>query len=185
MKTVLTWLIAIVFSPILILFLLGCALYTPIDYFRYKRTRYFQDTQAPYCWFASVSYCVRLYEIVKSADLPIEFHHRAGIFGYFVYRDVLILNEYTPCYDADRDMWTVEVEDAYIDIRTAVDNDLRECNEFLNSEICHRAVVLIDNDELSQGDLPSYDKVEFLLASPTDTADVLRKYIEEFEIGTV
>ena len=105
----------IILTPIVCIILLLLLLWTPIDYIKYKFSRYYKDTKEKYSWMCAVSCYVRLYDLIKKENLPIEYHrcndsHVTG-YGYFVYKDVLILNDYELSYDPEKQIWLVEIED--------------------------------------------------------------------------
>ncbi len=170
-----------IFIPLFLLIGIGFLLYTPIDFVRYRKTRYYKDTKEKYTWLSTVSYYVRLYDVVKSAKLPIEYFRCAEVslngYGYFIYKNILILNNYEICYDNEINAWTVEIEDEYIRVEEAVRQDIQEFNEFMKADISDRAVILVDNDEIFESNLPELENCEFLLKSQGGTATALQNFI--------
>ena len=110
----------VLYLLIAILFLLLTVIITPFDYMKYKRTRYYKDTKERYTWLCTSSHYIGFYEMIKKANLPIDYYRYDNIpvagYGYFVYKDTLILSDYDPCYDEDGNIWQVMVEDEYVDL---------------------------------------------------------------------
>ena len=66
--------IMIVLFPVIVLFLLVVLIYTPFDYLKYKRSRYYKDTKEKYSWFCASSAYIKFYDLIKNENLPIEFY---------------------------------------------------------------------------------------------------------------
>lgn len=171
----------ILLLPLVVLALLGLVLYTPVDCLRYKRSRYYKDTRERYSWLAGGSCYVKLYGLIKRETLPIEYHRythsAATAHGCFLYGDTLILNDYEPCYDAEQDVWTIEVDDEYVDIRGDVDGEITRCNEFLGTERCQKALVLIDRDVWEEHPEAHYERIEFLPVDGDWDAEAIKMWI--------
>ncbi len=166
MKNAKNIILTILFFPIALLFLLGLLITTPFDYYKYKRTRYYKDTHEKYSWLCTSSYYIKFYDMIKKNNLPVDYY-RSNFesftgHGYFIYKDILILIDYEPCFDAERNIWTVEIEDEYIDIKSDVEETIEECNAFLNGDICKRAIVLIDDEVYCEHPDLKYDHFDFL-----------------------
>ena len=155
--------------PIVVLFLIGLLIITPFDYFKYKKSRYYKDTKEKYSWLCTSSYYIKFYDMIKSENLPIDFYRcdYAPIsgYGFFVYKDILILNDYEPCYDEVKNIWLVEIEDEYVDIKIDVENAIDRCNELLKNDICKKAIVLIDKVLFEEHPNVKYENIEFLPVS--------------------
>lgn len=181
MKKVLFTLLHIVFLPVVLMALLCLVLYTPIDYVKYRRSRYRKETGVRYTWLAGASCYVRLYDLIKKENLPIEYHRGTDeltTYGFFLYGDTLLLNDYDPHYDAEQDAWLVEIEDEYVDIAKDVDETIAHCNEQLGTNRCQKALVLIDRDVWQEHPEAHYDRIEFL---PTDgelDAEAIKMWIK-------
>lgn len=143
--------IGILLMPVLLLLFLWNTVKTPIDYIKYKLSRYYKDTHEKYTWLCGFSDRIKLYDVIKKEDLPVEYHrcgqhHPAG-YGYFIYKDILILTDFAPvCFDAEQNRWTVEIEDEYKDMGDEAEKAVTECNAFLQADVCKKAAVLIDGD---------------------------------------
>ena len=107
--------------------------------------------------------------MIKNENLPIEFYrcYYAPItgYGFFVYKDFLILNYYELCYDEEKNIWLVEIDDEYIDIKIDVENAIDGCNELLKNDTCKKAVVLIDKDIFEEHPNVQYENIHFLPVS--------------------
>lgn len=161
--------ITVLLFPLVVLFLLGLLIITPFDYFKYKKSRYYKDTKDKYSWLCTSSYYIKFYDLIKNANLPIDYY-RSDYFsvtgyGFFVYKDSLILIDYDPCYDEDKNIWAVEIEDEYIDIKEDVENVIDRCNKLLGNNNCQKAVVLIDKDLFEEHPNVKYENIEFLPVS--------------------
>ena len=162
-------LLTVIFLPIVVLFLLGLLIITPFDYFKYKKSRYYKDTKEKYSWLCASSYYIKFYDMIKNENLPIDFYRcdyaQITGYGFFVYKDTLILNDYEPCYDEEKNIWLVEIEDEYVDIKIDVENAIDRCNELLKTDTCKKAVVLIDKDIFEEHPNVKYENIEFLPTS--------------------
>ncbi len=176
-------LVTILLFPVVLLFLLGLLIATPFDYIKYKRTQYYKDTHEKYSWLCTSSYYITLYDLIKKENLPIAYYRCYDAlvtgYGYFIYKDTLILNDYEPCFDGERKVWTVEIEDEYVDIKEEVEAAIENCNAFLKAEVCKKAVVLIDRDVLSEHPDTRYDFFAFVPVCDDDIATALKSMIDE------
>ncbi len=161
--------LTVVFLPIVVLFLLGLLIITAFDYMKYKKSRYYKDTNEKYSWLCTSSYYIKFYDMIKKENMPIDFYRSDDVpitgYGFFVYKDILILNDYEPCYDEEKNIWLVEIEDEYIDIKEDVKNAINRCNELLKDNRCDKAVVLIDKDLYEQHPNVKYENIQFIPVS--------------------
>ncbi len=159
-------LVAILLGPIILLFLLWLIITTPIDYIQYKRSRYYKDTKEKYSWLCMSSYYIKFYDLIQKENLPIDYYRCDDVsitgYGFFVYKDILILNDYEPCYDEEKNIWLVEIEDEYVDIKEDVEDVIGRCNELLKKDVCKKAVVLIDKDLFEEHLDVKYENIDFL-----------------------
>lgn len=176
--------IMIVLFPVILLFLLWVLLYTPFDYLKYKRSRYYKDTKEKYSWFCASSAYIKFYELIKKENLPIDFYRCSDTpitgYGFFVYKDTLILNDYEePCYDEEKNIWLVEIEDEYIDMKDDVVEAIERCNKLLKKDVCKKAVVLMDKDLYEEYPNVEYVNIEFLpVSSDLDVKAIKTLFIE-------
>lgn len=172
-------LITILLIPVVAIFLLLLILVTPFDYLKYIRTRYYKDTKEKYSWFCTNSYYIGLYDLIKKENLPIDYYpckegSVAG-YGYFVCRDTLILNDYEPCYDAEKQTWLVEVEDEYVDMEQHAETVREQCNRQLGSEVCKKTAILMDQDLLKENPEVTYEKIRLIPVSDCWDKDALKQ----------
>ena len=166
-ESTITFILMLLFFPIILLFMLFILIATPFDYLKYKRTRYYKDTKEKYSLFCATSYYIKLYDLIKEENLPIDYYrYNNGSFitgyGFFVYKDILILSGYVLCHDEEKNIWLVETDDEYVDIKDDVEDEIKACNDFLKKEVCKRAVVLIDEDDFNEHPELKYDNIEIL-----------------------
>ncbi len=171
----------ILLFPIVLLFLLCLFIITPFDYFKYKRTRYCKDTHEKYSWLCTSSNYIRFYDLIKNENLPIDYYRCDYVpvtgYGYFIYKDILILNDYEPCFDTEQNIWTVEVEDEYTDIKDDVETTIKRCNDFLKDKVCKKAVVLIDSDIYNEHPDIKYELFDFVTVVDDNIGAALKTII--------
>lgn len=170
-------------APIALLFLLWSLIITPFDYFKYKTTRYYKDTHEKYSWLCASSYYIKFYDLIKKGNFPIEYFRcdSSSItgYGYFIYKDILIINDYEPCYDAEKGIWTVEIEDEYVDIRDDAAHVIEQCNNFLKKDVCKKGVILIDDDLLQACPSLESESIKFVSVVDGDLCSALKTVIEQ------
>jgi len=171
-------LITILLIPVIVIFLLLLILVTPYDYLKYIRTRYYKDTKQKYSWFCTNSYYIGLYDLIKKENLPIDYYpcqeQSVAGYGYFVYRDTLILNDYEPYYDPEKQTWLVEVEDGYVDMEQHAETVREECNRQLGSEVCKKIAILMNRDLLKENPEITYEKIRLIPVSDCWDKEALR-----------
>ncbi len=149
-KEAIVTILTILLLPVVVLSLLALLIKTPFDYIKYKRTRYFKDTGEKYSWLCTSSFHIKLYDAIKRESLPIEYY-RGSLesvtgYGYFLYKNILILIENDLHFDVEKNIFTIEIEDEYVDMKHYIQDAIKECNDHLKDEICKKAIVLIDGD---------------------------------------
>lgn len=171
----------ILFFPVVLLFIVGLLIITPFDYFKYKQSHYYKDTKEKYSWLCASSYYIKFYDLIKKENLPIEYYRSdyAPItgYGYFVYKDILLLNDYEPCYDEEKNIWLVEIEDEYVDIKTDVEDAIDRCNELLKNDTCKKAVVIIDEDLFNEHPDVKYENIDFLPVSNDLDIEAIKAFL--------
>lgn len=171
--------------PVILLCLVGLLLITTFDYFKYKRTQYYKDTHEKYSWLCTSSYYIKLYNLIKKEQLPIMYYPCNNVlltgYGYFVYRDILLLNDCEPYFDEEKKTWTFyEGEsDEYVDIEEECEIAIERCNDFLGREVCKKALVLIDDEVYQEHPGIQYEKFDFLPVEDGNEAKALKKMIAE------
>lgn len=172
-------LLAVLFMPIGLVMCFCLLFYTPIDYIRYRRTHFYQNTNTRYTWLAAISYCVRLYEVIQKANLPIEFtaNPNSACHGWFRYQDYLLFNAYTLSYCEEQGTWVTEIEDEYIPIEDVLMEEIREYNALVQAPPASKALLLVEDSDLSEDDLSSLKNCQVLLTDQKDVAKVLQVFI--------
>lgn len=172
----------ILLFPFVLLFLLLLLIITPFDYWKYKRTRYCKDTHEKYSWLCTSSYYIKLYDLIKKENLPIDYYRCERVpltgYGYFIYHDILLLTDYEPCFDAQKNGWVVEVEDEYVDLNDEAARAIDECNGFFGKEICKSAVVLIDSEIYGEHSHIQYERFSLAPYHQDDMAAALKTLIK-------
>ena len=83
----------IIILPIALIYLFFKLLLTPVDYLRYKRSRYQKDFPHKFTWLVDSHFDNGVYTVIKENDLPIEYIKWSKDYydsGYFVYKDILL-----------------------------------------------------------------------------------------------
>ena len=89
------------------------------------------------------------------------------------------MNDYEPCYDEEKNIWLVEIEDEYIDMKDDVANVIEKCNELLENDVCKKAVVLMDKDLYEEHPNVEYENIDFLpVSSDLDVEAIKTLFIE-------
>ena len=142
----------LIIVPLALLFALIVLLIMPFDYFRYNRTQFYKDTGKGYFFTASYAEHVKLYDAIKEQNLPIDYHpydEKTGV-GYFTYGNALIFAE-SPFYDEELGDWVVtdygQSKDE-VSLITAVEQQIKKCNQFFKEEKCSRAILFVHEREL-------------------------------------
>ena len=173
--------LTIILFPIALMVILWMLIITPFDYIKYKRSRYYKDTKEKYTWRCGDLFWVKFYDLIIKEKLPIEYYRCENVpitaYGYFVYNDILILNDYDPCFDEEKNIWTIEIEDEWVDIKDDVEAAIEGCNDLIGDNRCKKAVVLIDKDLFDEHPDVRYDNIDFLPKSQYFDAAALRDVV--------
>lgn len=164
--TFLVIVLIIIFIPLLLI----CALlYLPIDYIKFKRSRYQKDFPRKYSLFSGVHIDNKIYTLIKENNLPIEYYKCDGDYdfeGYFLYKDAL-LNFIEPfCYLKENDEWmyllnndeqyvesqqflqgTPEIDEEYEPIGEAKERFIKDFRENNHEVTCNKVVFFYDAEE--------------------------------------
>ena len=98
----------IVFLPFILLLLIGCILYTPIDYIKFKRSAYQKDFPRKYKWLCGRHADNDIYTIIKENDLPISylrFYDDYELSGDFLYKDIALNFSQPFFFDDKKEEW--------------------------------------------------------------------------------
>lgn len=100
--------VAILVTPILLLWLIFELLATPFKYIQYRRSRYQQDFPAKCDWPIIPHSDSDIYAFIKERDLPIEYFKWSEQYdfkGYFLYKDILLNFEEPFFFDNEKKLW--------------------------------------------------------------------------------
>ena len=174
-------LLLIVFSPIILIWII---ISTIKDYIKYKKSEYFEDTHERYSFLCADSYHISFYNATKKANLPIDFYRKKDVkitgYGYFIYHDALILCDYdsdTLYFDKEKDEWTVYDEHGYVSFEPEVEQEIKNCNEFLEKDVCKRAIVLVESEFVDEAPEKEHKLFEFLPVADGDKVSTLKNII--------
>lgn len=149
------WLLIVGFILILVPFLIGLLLYLPVDYVRYKTSRFGREVGERYTAWKGLFGIVKLYNGIRKAELPIQYAD-----GNFLYENIMIL------YDVGRISYRGETGEWLID----QENETQETTltAFAEEQLardpnCKRAVFLIDRESVDCDDLPEAERCETIL----------------------
>lgn len=101
------FLLTVLMIPGLFLFGIFLIFYLPVDFFRYCFSPLRKDKRFQYRPFLLLSAGYTFYKAVQKEKLPVEFFPAKGSFGYFLYRNFLIIADFaTPItYDNKTGFW--------------------------------------------------------------------------------
>ena len=98
----------VVFLPLLLLVLIGSILYIPIDYVKFKRSRYQKDFKTKYTLWSGVHADNKAYTAIKENDLPVEYikpHSAYDLKGYFIFGDTLLVFDEPFFFEKEEGKW--------------------------------------------------------------------------------
>ena len=172
----------LLFLPLILLSIIGFLAFTPIDFFRYKRMAYYKETHTKYHLFISLSPYVQLYNAVKKSALPIDYHPTDADFcegyGFFTYKNTLLLNDLVPSFDEKENEWKVESGNAYVSLQDEVNRILAQCNAFLDEGCCEKAIVLVKAKLLAEHPENTFENFSFVPVEKKKLAEALQSIAE-------
>ncbi len=172
MSSVFSYLLLILLLPLLIIFCVCRVMYLPVDAIIYHRSQYYKDIKEKYRLYGADSNCFKLYNLIYGLGLPVEYVRNSYVninaYGYFYFDDTLIVTDYIPSYDKEIQGWAlVDSEDGghdgYVSIEDGLQVDIDDFNKFMGREVCSKAILLVDADDLHSEELLHTDKCENLL----------------------
>ena len=181
-------LLYIVLTPLCILFGIGLLLYLPVDFVRYHCSDFYKDTRRKYEPFAGNCQWFRLYNAMRAADLPLEFHLHTTEdvnYGYFRYKNILLVQDFSVEYEPKKGEWFVyhedENEDANTSLTEALEMSLESFHEIVGEKRCDRAVLLIDRTHIPEEDLLHLERCDLLLGYDGNKgmAAAIKQWIEK------
>ena len=108
----------IIMTPILLVGLVCYLLYTPIDYIRFKSSRYRKDFPGKYTWLCGKHLDNLVYTIVKKNDLPVSYYQNQDdkeLRGYFIFRQTWLCFHNPFFFDAEKKEWLLWLGPAHED----------------------------------------------------------------------
>lgn len=174
----------LLFSPfILILFAVFIVVLTIINYIKYKKTSYYKDTKERYSWLCADSAHISFYNDIKKSELPIDYYRDKNIktagYGYFVYRDILIIRDFDNViyFDSEQNEWFIYEEHGEILLKEKVEEEIKKANEFFGENRCNKAIVFLDAEVFDETSEKHYENFEFL--RDTDKISELNEFIQK------
>ena len=177
----------------LILTALWAFLKTPFHYIAYKRSPYYRDFGLKYQLFICTNPNYRMYNLIKSHALPIQFVYEdsknPADCGYFVYKHTLIIHDMTQIqYREDIGRWVFRQArgnpDEPMPIFDYAMASLEAVNALPDHETCTHMFLLINRAHVLKADLPRAEQDKrFLLHNGKDLADILGAYIRTHPFG--
>ncbi len=168
-------------APFIALSLIYLLLYTPIDYIYYRKSRFYKDTRKKYIWLSGKLYTVKLYEIIRAHNLPIEYHEVKSStytnFGYFLYKDALIIHDLKPVFNEESNTWEAEASDRYSSLEKIAAEYIQEFNELIKGGIAKKALVFVDSVKITKNSPLKLSNCELLPIDNSNPAPALKNYI--------
>ena len=153
-------------SPFILIYLIFA---TITDYFKYKKTQYYKDTQEKYSWLCARSYYVVFYDAIKSAGLSVDYYRdretKMTGYGYFIHNDILITCDYDSDilhFNKDENEWLVYDEHDYMLLEPTIDDEIKKVNDFLGENRCNQAIIFVENELLEEATVKEYERVKLL-----------------------
>ena len=98
----------ILFLPFLLLYFLYKLIIMPVDYFKYKHSRYQQDFPRKYRWLSTPHVDNDPYTAIKENDLPVDYikwREDYDLNGYFIYKNTLLDFNEPLFFDKKKGLW--------------------------------------------------------------------------------
>ncbi len=149
--TVLSWVFAVFVALIFGIFVL---VYLPVDYVKYRKSRYYRMTLEKYSPFAASGFQFRLFQKISENQLPIRYisnpAEKTPEAGWFLYGDTVILSrDFSYEYFPEEGRWAYFAEDeAGSDTLMTPEEEIGlaidEVNRLTGTEECKKGVILFD-----------------------------------------
>ncbi|MCM1365558.1 MAG: hypothetical protein NC122_10705 [Faecalibacterium sp.] len=180
--------ITIMLIPIAVVFCIFLLFYLPIDFLKYINSSYYKNTKEKYYCFAVNDLNVKIYNIITENHLPIEFHrndnYKKCAYGYFIYNDILIVNDFSFEYDNENNEWLyIQDDDGDYEYsflsEKEIDNIFNECNEFFGCEKCRKIVFLTEAEDIPENAQTDFCRYEFKIINKNDYVSAIKEIIYE------
>ncbi len=193
--------------PIILIYFVFKLIMTPVDYIKYKKSRYQRDFPRRYTWLSNPHVDNEPYTAIKENNLPIEYikwRKEYDLNGYFVYKDVLLVFEEPFFFDKERGLWLVwpgnaSDEASEEEIDGEEDGDTEDCltdqeakkyilerfREDIPSRECNRVLLFYSckNVEKNYGNdaLEKMRRLEdFIIYEKGELADAIKRVVESY-----
>ncbi len=167
-------------SPLILVWLI---IRTIVDYFKYKKSKYYSDTHERYSWMCGESEHIVFYNELKKANLPVDYYRDDLIkmtgYGYFIFKNILILCDYDSdviYFDFDNENWFVNGECSLL-LEPAINDEIKKVNKLLGANVCERAILLVDSRILADVPEKHYENFEFLPVTNKNRVSALRNVV--------
>ncbi len=143
----------------------------PLDYIKYKRSLFYKIEHKKYKFFAGSGFYFELYNEVAKNNLPIKYifnpQNDALECGWFVFNKTLLIPDTMVEYHSDIEKWFCSEYDGGHDVSSIpleeyLKQEIDSVNELLEANICDKAVVLVDINNIENIDIANQEK-RFLL----------------------
>ena len=139
----------------------------PLDYIKYKRSYFYKTEHKKYRFFAGSGFYFEFYNEIAKNNLPIKYifdpQNDALECGWFVFDKTLLIPETVIEYHSDVGKWFCsEYDGGHEAVSVPLDEYLRQeierANECLGSEVCNKAVILADVNNIENIDIAKLEK---------------------------
>ncbi len=143
----------------------------PLDYIKYKRSLFYKIEHKKYKFFAGTGFYFDFYNEIAKNNLPIKYRFNpkndALECGWFVFDKTLLIPDSMVEYHSDIEKWFCSEYDGGHDVASVpleeyLQQEIDSINELLESNICNKAVVLVDINNIENIDIAKQEK-RFLL----------------------
>ena len=143
----------------------------PFDYIKYKRSLFYKIEHKKYKFFAGSGFYFEFYNEIAKNNLPIKYifnpQNDALECGWFVFDKTLLIPDSMVEYYSDVEKWFCSEYDGGHDVASIpldeyLQQEIDGINEILESDVCDKAVVLVDINNIENIDIAKQEK-RFLL----------------------
>ena len=182
-KKIVGWALFILLVPLIVLVLLLWLCSWPLDWFRYRRSRYYKDTGEKFRFMSNRF--VRLYDTVKGYHLPLTFlrdtSDETNAYGFWVIKNAAIVVADGVEYETETNKWTAEEEDENgITVNQEIAGILLEdCQKLPGGEHCDFIYLLVDDTDVPLDAVLSFDTYRVVPTSLKNPLHSLQEIVKE------
>ncbi len=138
----------------------------PLDYIKYKRSLFYKNEHKKYKFFAGSGFYFEFYNEIAKNDLPIKYmfnpKNDALECGWFVFDKTLLIPDSMVEYYSDVEKWFCSEYDGGHDVASIpldeyLQQEIATINELLEYNVCDKAVVLVDVNNIENIDIAKQD----------------------------